>query len=218
MDAVVVGGTGLVGSHLVEELLQDNNFEKVIVLTRRVFGFHHPKLTNIVVDFDNISGLENSFEKADVIFCTVGTTQKKVQGDEKAYRKVDYDIPVNMAKIGLKKGVNVYILVSSVGADAKAGNFYLRLKGEVEEAISSMSFLSVYILRPSMLLGKRKEFRLGESIGKAVIRSASFLFFGPIRKYHPVKAKEVANAMVSASRERKPGVNFLYYDEMMRFR
>jgi uncharacterized protein YbjT (DUF2867 family) len=214
MNAVIIGASGLVGSHLVQELVKDNEFGPSTVITRRATENNNPKLINKVVNFENSGQLQNSFDTADVIFCSVGTTQKKVEGDEKAYRKVDYDIPVNMAKVSLEKGVKQYILVSVVGADRNAGNFYLRLKGEVEDAIATMGFESLYILRPSMLLGKRNEFRLGETIGKAVMQSASVLFFGQMRKYYPVKAKEVARAMVSASKERRPGIHILHYDEI----
>ncbi len=214
MIAVIIGGTGLVGNHLVQALAHDDVFEKVIVITRRALATH-PKIENKVVNFEKADELRQSFDTADVIFSTVGTTQKKVLGDESAYRRVDYDIPVNIAKIGLEKGVGQYILVSVVGADRNAGNFYLRLKGEVEDAISSMGYRSVYILRPSMLLGRRNEFRLGETIGKAVMRSASVLFFGQMRKYYPVKAKQVAVAMIAAAKDKVPGVHLLFYDEII---
>lgn len=213
---VVVGATGLVGGNLVRLLIKNNDFEKIIVVSRRPFNGQNQKVINKVVNFEDNDDLVNSFEKADVIFCTVGTTQKKVGGNEAAYRKVDYDIAFNMAKTGIQKRVEQFILVSAVGADRNASNFYLRLKGEVEEAISSLGYPSLYILRPSILLGKRNEFRLGETIGKAVMRSASFLFFGAMRKYYPVKAKELAQAMISATKEKKPGVHMLYYDEMMK--
>lgn len=213
---VIIGATGLVGGHLFRLLVNDLNFEKIIVISRRPFNGQHEKVENRVVNFENNSDLAASFDNADVIFCTIGTTQKKVKGDKGAYRKVDFDIPVNMAKMGLQKGVKQFILVSAVGADAHAGNFYLRLKGEVEETVSSLGYESLYILRPSILLGKRDEFRLGESIGKAVLRSASFLFFGNMRKYYPVKAKQLAQAMINASKEKSPGSHVLFYDEMVK--
>jgi uncharacterized protein YbjT (DUF2867 family) len=213
--AVLVGATGLVGSLLLQKLLADAMFTKVIALTRKLSEIPHRKLINTVVDFNNPDDMAGSFETADVIFCSVGTTQKKVNGSEEAYRKVDFDIPVEIGKIGLKKGVKQFILVSSIGANPQSNNFYLRLKGEVENAISELGYESLYIMRPSLLLGKRSEFRLGENIGQAVVRSASFLFFGAMKKYYPVQAGDVAQAMIEAAKEKRPGINIIQYDEMM---
>jgi uncharacterized protein YbjT (DUF2867 family) len=213
--AVLVGATGLVGSLLLQKLLADKMFTKVIALTRKLSEIPHRKLVNTVVDFSNPEDIDNSFETADVIFCSVGTTQKKVNGSEEAYRKVDFDIPVTLGKLGLKKGVKQFILVSSIGANPQSNNFYLRLKGEVENAVSELGYPSLYIMRPSMLLGKRSEFRLGENIGQAVVRSASFLFFGAMKKYYPVQAGDVAQAMVEAAKEKRPGINIIQYEEMM---
>ena len=213
--AVIVGATGLVGSLLLQKLLNDDAFSKVIALTRKLSEIPHRKLENKVVDFNKLEELENSFDHADIIFCAVGTTQKKVNGSETDYRKVDFDIPVQLGKIGLEKGVKQFILVSSIGANPSSHNFYLRLKGEVENAVSELGFQSLYILRPSMLLGKRSEYRLGENIGQAVMRSASFLFFGAMKKYYPVQASDVAQAMLEAAKENRPGINIIQYDEMM---
>lgn len=213
--AVIVGATGLVGSILLQKLLNDDAFSKVIALTRKLSEIPHKKLVNKVVDFNNEEELRNSFDTADVIFCALGTTQKKVNGDEAAYRKIDFDIPLKIARIGKEKGVKQFVLVTSIGANLNSNSFYLRLKGEIEKAISELGYESLYIIRPSMLLGKRSEFRLGENIGQAVMRSASFLFFGQMKKYYPVKAKDVAEAMIMASKEKKPGINVIEYEEMM---
>jgi uncharacterized protein YbjT (DUF2867 family) len=212
--AVIVGATGLIGSLLLQKLLKDDAFSKVIALTRKLSEIPHPKLENIVVDFNQMDTIRNSFDRADVIFCAVGTTQKKVKGDQDAYRKVDFDIPLNIGKIGLEKGVKQFIFVSSIGANSHSNNFYLRLKGEVENAVSELGYHCLYIIRPSMLLGRRSEFRLGETIGQAVMRSASVMFFGPMKKYYPVKAHDVAEAMLQAAKEKKPGINVIQYEEL----
>lgn len=214
--AVVLGATGLIGSQLIQQLLLENTFTQIIVLTRRPFEQHNIKLVNKVINFNNIREIQNSFEHADVIFCAIGTTQKRVKGDETAYRKIDYDIPVNTAKIAYEKGVKQFILVSSAGANVKASNFYLRLKGEVEEAISSTGFKSVYLLRPSLLLGRRNELRSAESISKSVMSIVSFLLIGSLRKYRPIHSLNVAQAMATAANEKKEGVYVLHYDEMMK--
>lgn len=212
--AVVLGATGLIGSQLISQLLSGNTFTKIIVLTRRPFEHQHTKLINKVINFDNKAEIQNSFERADVIFCAIGTTQKQVSNNEAAYRKIDYDIPVNTAKIAHEKGAEQYILVSAAGANAKASNFYLRLKGEVEEAISSTGFESVYLLRPSVLLGRRNEPRMGESLAKFIMNMVSFSLAGSLRKYRPIHSSDVAQAMVAAANEKKKGVHVLHYDEI----
>jgi len=215
--AVIAGATGLVGSLLLQKLLKDDAFGKVVALTRKLSEIPHPKLENVVVDFNDIESIRKSFSQADVIFCCVGTTQKKVKGDHAAYRKVDLDIPAHLGKVGLEKGVRQFIFVSSVGANTSSNNFYLRLKGEVENAVSELGYECLYIIRPSMLVGKRSEdFRLGEFVGQAVMRSASVMFFGQMKKYYPVKAEDVAQAMLGAAKEKRKGINIIQYEEMMR--
>jgi uncharacterized protein YbjT (DUF2867 family) len=215
--AVITGATGLIGSLLLQKLLKDDAFAKVVALTRKLSEIPHPKLENVVVDFNDIESIRKSFSYADVIFCCVGTTQKKVNGDLAAYRKVDFDIPVTLGKVGLEKGVKQFIFVSSIGANTSSNNFFLRLKGEIENAVSELGYECLYIIRPSMLLGKRTDdFRLGENIGQAVMRSASFLFFGQMKKYYPVKAEDVAKAMLEVAKEKRKGINIIQYEEMMR--
>jgi uncharacterized protein YbjT (DUF2867 family) len=145
------------------------------------------------------------------VFVAVGTTQKKVKGDKAAYRKVDFDIPVNAAKFCAETGCKSFLLVSSVGADSKSGNFYLKLKGEVEDKVQSLSIPSVSIFRPSMLLGNRQESRPAESIAQVLSKGLSLLFPG---KYKPVPAQDVAKSMVAAGKQQKPGVSIYHYEEM----
>jgi len=213
--AVVIGATGLIGSKAVETLLRDTAFDKVRILVRKAFPVTNTKLEVQFVDFNNTDDLSQKIGKGDAIFCCVGTTQKKVKGDLNAYRKVDYDIPVNTARIALTNSFKKYLLISSVGATAKSSNFYLKLKGEVEEEISAMPFESIHIFQPSMLLGQRKEFRFGELIGKVLIQPLSFLLAGSLRKYKPIQASEVAKAMVAAAKKDATGVNIYTYDEII---
>jgi uncharacterized protein YbjT (DUF2867 family) len=213
--AVVLGASGLIGNLLVNRLTKDDAYAKIIIITRRPFNHRSTKVINKVVDFNNRAEISNAFETADVVFCAIGTTQKKAGGDKAVYRKVDFDIPVNVAKVAIEKGTQQYVLVSAMGASAKSRNFYLRLKGQVEEAISTIGFNSVYLLRPSILLGRRKESRLAESIGKVAMQTISKLMVGGMRKYRPISANQVAGAMVTAGKERKPGVHYLYYDHMV---
>ena len=134
----VISATGLIGSHLVEQLQQDKAFDTIRVLVRRPANFTHPKVEVKLVNFQDYESFKLAIDGSRVVFCAVGTTQQKVKGDEAAYRKVDFDIPVNAARICAETGCEKFLLVSSVGADSQSKNFYLRLKGEVEEAVNSL--------------------------------------------------------------------------------
>lgn len=198
MTATIIGSTGLIGGHLLELLLKDEAFNTVRILIRRPVEVTHLKLEKKLVDFTDLESFRLALEGTDVIFCAIGTTMKKMKGDKTAYRKVDYDIAVNAAKLGKACGCEKYVLVSAVGADSKSRNFYLRLKGEIEEAVESSGIGAVYILRPSLLMGNRKEFRLSEKLATWLM--PLFAFIIPA-KYRPVKASEVAKAMLNAVKE-----------------
>ena len=212
--AVVIGATGLIGSQLINLLVEDGVFDEIILLVRKPFVTSLRKVRVIQVNFSDTNDIEKCMVPADVLFCCIGTTQKKVNGDKIAYRKVDYDITVNVAKIARQKGCSNCMLVSSVGADVSSSNFYLQLKGQVEEAISALGMTTVGIFRPSILLGNRKEFRLGELFGKAIFRFISPFFVGPLRKYKPISGKDVAKAMVAAAKQARSGILIYTYDEM----
>ena len=214
MNVVLVGATGMIGSLLLRVLLQKSYINSVTVLTRKPLNFTDPKMTVHVVDFDNLQHIEKSFDEVDVIFSCVGTTQSQVKGDKTLYRKVDHDIPVNVAQAGLRKGAKKFILVSSVGADKSSGNFYLKLKGEVEFKLSSLGFDTVYFLRPSLLMGERKESRLMEGVMKSVMRIAGLALLGSLSKYKAIEAGDVAEAMAEAARLEKTGIHILHYDQI----
>lgn len=202
MTATIIGATGLIGGYLLEELLQNDYYHSVRVLIRRPIELTHPKLEKKLVDFRNAESFRMTLEASDVVFCTIGTTRQKVKGDKAAYRKVDYDIPVNAARFCKLCGCEKFVLVSSVGANSKSNNFYLNLKGEVEDAVKAVGLKSVHIMRPSVLLGDRKEFRLGEKIGKGLMKTFSFLIPS---KYKPVQGRDVAKAMVAAAKKSDEG-------------
>ena len=210
--AVVLGSTGLIGKQLLQLLLIDPSFPRVRILVRRPSEIIHPKLETMIVDFDNTDDLRVKTGKGNCIFCCVGTTMKKVSGDKAAYRKIDHDIPLNTARIGLENGFTKYLLVSSVGASATASNFYLQLKGLVEKEISALPYESIHVFRPSILLGKRNEFRMGEEIGKEAMQLFSFLLAGKWRKYKPIQSSQVARAMVAAAKSNEKGVMVHEYD------
>jgi len=210
--ATILGSTGLIGSKLLELLLDDKNYKVIRVIVRRPVKFNNPSIQTEVIDFSDTESFKKAIAGSDAIFCAVGTTQKKVKGDRMAYYKVDYDIPVNAARFCEETGCPVFSLVSSVGADSTSKNFYSKLKGEVEDKIREMNIASVSVFRPSMLLGKRKEFRLAEEVTKAISAPVSFLFPS---KYKPVKAENVARAMIAASKRAAPGFKVYHYKEMI---
>ena len=193
MTATLVGATGLIGNYLLEELLNDPFFDTVRILIRRPIDITHPKLEKKIVDFNDNDSLLVALSNSDVMFCAIGSTMKKVKGNKEAYRKIDFDIPVKLARLCKMTGCEKFILVSSAGANSKSRNFYQRLKGETDEAVKSVGLKTVHIMRPSLLLGERKEFRLGENIGKAVMTSLSFLI---PEKYKAVQGKDVAKVML----------------------
>lgn len=137
-----------------------------------------------------------------LFFCTIGTTQKKVKDDKDAYYKIDFDIPVNLSRFCKMTGCEKFILVSSVGANSKSNNFYLKLKGETEEAVKASGIKTIHIMRPSVLLGKRNESRLVEKMGKAVMTALSFL---TPSKCKPIQGKDVAKAMLAVSKKSEEG-------------
>jgi uncharacterized protein YbjT (DUF2867 family) len=216
LTAVVLGATGLIGERLVQQLLSDPAFSKVRILVRRPVALSNAKLEVEIVDFENGEEYRKKLGQGDCIFCCIGTTNKKVKGDKAAYRKIDFDIPVNAARFAKAAGFNKYLLVSAVGANDASNNFYLKLKGEVEKEIRSLRFQSFHSFRPSILLGQRKEFRLGEVIGKGIMQALSVFFVGGLKKYKGIDAALVAKAMIKAAKSADEGECIHHYDDMIR--
>jgi len=211
--ATVIGATGLVGGELLSLLLDDDHFQKVRILLRRPVTINHQKLEKKLVDFTDADSLLVDLDESDTVFCAIGTTFKKVKGNKAAYRKIDYDIPVHIAQYCKIMNCKNYILVSAVGADRTSSNFYLKLKGEVEDTVRKVGLESTYIMRPSVLLGKRNEFRFGERITIPLMKKISYLLPS---KYKPIEAREVAKAMLAAAKKHEQGFFVCEYKEMKR--
>jgi len=214
ITATVIGATGLIGGNLVDLLQQDSSVETVRVVVRRPVQFSHSKVEVKLVNFSDPESFKLAIDGSDAVYCAVGTTQKKVKGDKEAYRKVDYDIPLHAARFCAETGCQKFLLVSSVGADSKSNNFYLKLKGEVEDDIKLLPIPMIAIFRPSILLGNRNETRPGEKIGQVVMQAFSFLLTGSWRKYKPIHAREVALAMIKASHQHEEGIYLYEYNRM----
>jgi len=209
--ATVLGATGLTGGHLTALLAGDPYFTTVRIVVRKAPELVAPGVKVIVIDFSDQLAFRSAIEGSDAVFCAVGTTRKKVNGDMAAYRKVDYDIPVDAARHCLETGCERFLMVSSVGASSASRNYYLRFKGEAEEAIAAMGIPSVSVFRPSMLLGKRKEFRIGEEAGRLLSYPLSFFFPS---QYRPIRAFDVAKAMAAAARNDEKGLKIYHYAQI----
>lgn len=205
--ALLLGGSGLVGAFCLQALLADPAYASVISVARReLTGDRHPRLVQKIIEFGGLASLE--LPPVNDAFCALGTTIRTA-GSHEAFRRVDLEFPLAAARQSLKFGARQFLLVSSVGADPKSKNFYLRTKGDVEQALTSLPFQAVHIFRPSLLLGQRAESRTGESLAIVAARIFQFLCVGPLRKYHPVSASKVGHAMVAAAMSNANG-RFVY--------
>jgi uncharacterized protein YbjT (DUF2867 family) len=194
LTANVLGATGLVGKQLVNSLLENQRFQKVRIFVRRDSGKVHPKLEQQIVDF----GKNDSWEKhlkGDILFSALGTTLKNAGSKEKQY-EVDVGLNLEFALKARQKGIETFVLVSAVGANAESRIFYNRMKGELDDAVSKIGFRKLTILRPSMLAGDRDENRLAEKLFIPVVGLVTRFIF---RKYRPIDARTVATAMVNAA-------------------
>lgn len=208
--AIIAGASGLIGSSLIQRLLKSENYGQVIALVRSSLGIQHDKLKEEVINFDDLLTMPE-FPQGDDIFCCLGTTQAKSKNDED-YRKVDYHYCYNLAQRALKEGGDRFFLISSLGAKKGSKNFYLNLKGELEHDISFLDYRTIYIFRPSLLRGDRKENRLGEKFAQLITRIIPFI--GPWKKYKPIHADQVADAIMQVSRQDDKGCYF-YESEIM---
>lgn len=197
LTAIIFGGSGLTGRFLTELLLKDNRYEKLILFVRKEMPVYHGKIKQVVFNPDNIGEKESEII-GNQAFCCIGTTIKKA-GSKEVFFKIDHDLVINLAKASFKNGIPVFSVISSIGANAKTGNFYLNTKGLMEENLKSIGFKNLNILRPSMLLGLRSESRKLEEAGKVLMKALGFLLIGKLEKYKPVHAETVARTMIKSA-------------------
>lgn len=210
--AIIAGATGLVGRHLTEKLLNNEKYKQVIVFSRKAIDIQHQKLQQFIVDFDNLN-YQKLPVNADDVFCALGTTMKKA-GSKAAFRKVDHDYVINLARFAASVDAKRFLVVSAMGADANSQIFYNRVKGEMETDLSGMPLPEIHIFRPSLILGKRKEFRFGEYLAQKIAGNLAFTFVGALKKYRPIEASAIAKAMIIAAGNNKSGLN-VYPSELM---
>ena len=191
-SAIVVGGTGLVGSSLVKLLCESEEYVSVTVIARRKLEFEHPKLTVKIRNFNQLE--EKDIEFAHEIFCCLGTTIKKA-GTRAEFEKVDVEYPLQLASLAKKCGIMHFIIISAMGANEKSRVYYNQVKGKLEKELIALELPQVSIVRPSLLVGDRKEFRLGEKLGEWALKVLNPIFVGPLKKYRSIEAAQLALAM-----------------------
>ncbi|MBP7809877.1 MAG: oxidoreductase [Bacteroidia bacterium] len=205
--AIIFGVTGLTGSALLKNIVNDSRYSKIYIVTRRPTGFIHPKVEEILFNYKSFSDMPDL--KINHVFSCMGTTIK-VAGSKEAQLVVDRDYPIAISKYAKQIGAEKMICVSSVGSDIKSGNFYLRTKGEMEEGVKANFPNSVFV-RPSFLMGDREELRLGEKIGIAVFKIFNPLLMGGLSKYRGINVNKLSKAMIEACFKETKQV--LYYKD-----
>ncbi len=195
--ALLFGASGLVGGQLLNQLISNNNYSKIKVFVRSVPQISNPKIEIIETDFNNLANHKEDIKGDDCFFC-IGTT-KKNSPDKNEYRRVELDVPKDIAIIAKSNSVNSFVFVSSGYADPNSSGDYLKFKGLVEEELKRLSFNKLGIMRPSFLIGDRKEKRVGEKLGIFLFKLLSPLFLGPLKKMKPIQSEKVAKAMIKIS-------------------
>ena len=197
--ALVFGSSGLIGGHLLSQLIENDDYNKIKIFVRSEPEINDPKVEIIKTDFNNLENHKEDIKGDDCFFC-IGTT-KQNSPDKNEYRRVELDVPKEIAQIAKSNSVNSFVFVSSGYADPKSSGDYLKFKGEVEEELKRLNFSKLGIMRPSFLLGDRKEKRVGEKIGIFVFKLLSPLFLGPLKKMKPIHSATVAKAMIKTANE-----------------
>jgi uncharacterized protein YbjT (DUF2867 family) len=192
--ALVFGSSGLVGKQLVQQLIQNNSYQKIKLFVRKKPNIQNPKVEFIETKFDNLEILSSKIKGDDCFFC-IGTT-KKNSPEKSEYQRVELELPKKIANLVKQNDVKSFIFVSSGYANSKSSGDYLRFKGLVEEELISLKFNNLGILRPSFLLGNRKEKRIGEKIGIIIFKMLSPFMAGPLKRMKPIHVKTVAGAMI----------------------
>jgi uncharacterized protein YbjT (DUF2867 family) len=202
--ALVAGGSGLVGSRLLRVLASEPDYGRVLAISRRPLSFDHPRIANRVTRFDTLEQDLRAI-RCDDAYCCLGST-RRAAGSEAAFRAVDHDLVLAFARLARAAGAQRFIVVSSVGADPASRNFYLRVKGETEDALAALQFPALHIMQPSLLLGSRREWRPVESAARLVMSLVNPLLFGRLAAWRAVDAGQVATAMLVAVRRGRRGV------------
>jgi len=192
--AIVIGATGLTGNLLLKKLIEDERYDFVKIFGRRKVEITHSKIIQFTGNLMELDRFKDDFNGEEV-YCCIGTTSKKTP-NKSQYRKIDFGIPVTAAKLCKENNINCFLVISALGANAKSSIFYNKTKGEMEEAVLEQNIPFTYILRPSLILGDRKDNRLAENLGKKAFDAFQFLFVGKLKKYRAIEANQIAQTMI----------------------
>jgi len=206
-QVILVGASGLIGSHLLSALIESAEISRILLVLRKPLNITDSKVDELIVNFDELESFSSDI-KGDIIYSCLGTTRAKTP-DSGQYRKIDLEYPLELAEIGIRNGVTQFHLVSSFGANASASNSYLKLKGELENELKKLSIPSLHIYQPSLLTGKRKESRLVEKFAISAFKLIDLLLIGPLKQFRSIKAETVARAMLNQSLKELKGT-FIY--------
>ncbi|WP_312923118.1 NAD-dependent epimerase/dehydratase family protein [Empedobacter brevis] len=211
--ALVLGSTGLIGSLLLEKLLNHPAYSKIITVVRKPQQINHPKLIEIVTDFDSEIQIDE-ITQIDSIFSCLGTTRKNTPNLD-AYHKIEVELPLQYAELGQQKDLTKFHYISAVGANANASNFYLKIKGEAEQALKQKDIAHLYLYEPSLLIGNRKEYRLAEKFSAFVFPFVNLFLIGKLSKYKSIHAENVAQSMIENDvQSSSDQVKVLHYNEI----
>ncbi|WP_442603237.1 oxidoreductase [Paenibacillus sp. KN14-4R] len=210
--AWIIGGTGLVGQQLVDQALRHAQYDRVVMLVRKRKELDHPKLEQQEIDFAKLADYEFAMQGDDV-FCCLGTTQKKA-GSQQAFRLVDHDYPLYVARTAKMQGARSFLIITAMGASVHSSIFYSRVKGELEQHLKELGLNALHIFRPSLLTGNRTEHRSGEKYAAKLFQVINFLLVGPLRKYRSIDAAVVARAMLHTANESVSDVSIYGSDQI----
>ena len=195
--ALVFGSTGLVGGNLLRLLIKDEKYKKIRVFVRSSASKIDPKIEVVQTDFTNLENIKSEIKGDDCFFC-IGTTRKKTP-NKQDYINTEYNLPLSIGKICSDNNVQNFTYISSLGANPKTSNLYLKNKGMAEEELRKLNFKKFIVIRPSFLIGKRKEERFGEKIGIFAMKCISPILVGDLKKYKSINAEIVAKSMINIS-------------------
>ncbi len=196
---ILLGATGLTGGILLQKLLNDPTYEKIILFSRSPVAVKNEKIEEHLIDMFRLDEYTELF-KADVVFCCIGTTKSKTP-DKDTYRKIDFGIPVTAARLCKENGINTFLVISALGADENSSVFYNKVKGEMEEAVLSHNIENTYVFQPSLISGDREEKRFFENLAKNAMKVFNFLMLGPLKKYRAIHPETIAKAMLIVAKQ-----------------